>query len=90
MAAEAESPLQFRKLFRQVPVLPLKYGRGHPTENHPISDVVDPKTKTVVKMNCLTCHQPHASANADLLVKDQEANAAFCKSCHSEGTLQLP
>ena len=24
--------------FSKVPVLPLKYGLGHPTENHPVSD----------------------------------------------------
>ena len=36
-------------------------------------------------MNCLSCHQPHASANRGLLVKDQQANMAFCKTCHAEG-----
>ena len=45
---------------------------------------MDPKDVTKVKMqlNCLTCHQPHASAKADLLVKDQENNMAFCDTCH--------
>ena len=29
--------------FRKVPILPLKYGFGHPVEHHPVSDVPDPK-----------------------------------------------
>jgi predicted CXXCH cytochrome family protein len=76
--------------FKKVPVLPLKYGTsGHPTQYHPVSDAVNPKTKTIVAINCLTCHQPHASANRALLAKDQEVNMAFCKTCHKEGTRQL-
>lgn len=70
--------------FRKVPVLPLKYGRGHPVEHHPVVDQMDPadNTKVRVAINCLTCHQPHASAQPDLLVKDQVNNTAFCDSCH--------
>jgi predicted CXXCH cytochrome family protein len=70
--------------FSKVVVLPIKYGVGHPVANHPISDVVDPKDVTKVKtqLNCLTCHQPHASAEADLLVKDQPNKMAFCDTCH--------
>jgi len=75
--------------FGKVPILPLQYGRGHPTQNHPISTVVNLKTKTPVQMNCLSCHQPHASSKGGLLVKDQEPNMAFCKNCHTEGTLAL-
>ena len=69
-------------------VLPLKFGRGHPVEGHPVSDVVDPSdiTKTRAKINCLTCHQPHASAQPDLLAKDQVNNMAFCASCHKDLT----
>jgi predicted CXXCH cytochrome family protein len=74
--------------FAKVPVLPLKYGVGHPTDRHPVSDTVDFKTKTTVPMNCLTCHQSHASNASGLLVKDQEPNMAFCKNCHREGTIQ--
>jgi predicted CXXCH cytochrome family protein len=72
----------------RVPVLPLKYGKGHPIEGHPVSDVTDPAdiTKVRAKLNCMTCHQPHASAHADLLVKDQENNTAFCASCHKDLT----
>jgi predicted CXXCH cytochrome family protein len=75
--------------FAKVSILPLKYGVGHPTANHPVSDTLNPKTKSLTTINCLTCHQPHASTHAGLLVKDQEANMAFCKTCHTEGTMQL-
>ncbi len=74
---------------KKVPILPLKYGRGHPTENHPISTVVNLKDKTPAQMDCLSCHQPHASTKGGLLAKDQEPNTAFCKNCHTEGTLAL-
>jgi predicted CXXCH cytochrome family protein len=71
--------------FNKVPLLPLKYGLGHPTEFHPVADVVNPKTKGMIAMNCLTCHQPHASKEADMLVKDQKNNMDFCKTCHTNG-----
>jgi predicted CXXCH cytochrome family protein len=72
----------------KVVVLPIKFGRGHPTDGHPVSDVVDPSdvTKLVAKINCVSCHQPHSSAQPDLLVKDQANNAAFCASCHKDLT----
>jgi len=68
----------------KLPVLPLKYGRGHPVDGHPVSDVADPSNvnKVISKIDCLTCHQPHSSAQPDLLVKDQANNMAFCSSCH--------
>jgi predicted CXXCH cytochrome family protein len=70
----------------KVIVLPLKYGKGHPISGHPVSDVVDPTNTTKIKMamTCLSCHQPHASAQANLLVKDQKNNMAFCASCHTD------
>lgn len=70
--------------FARVPVLPIKYGLGHPVERHPVVDQVDPKNpdKVRVTINCSTCHQPHSSAQPNLLVKDQAANTAFCDSCH--------
>jgi predicted CXXCH cytochrome family protein len=72
----------------KVVVLPLKYGKGHPVIGHPVSDVTDPRdsSKILQKMSCLTCHQPHASAHPDLLVKDQENNTAFCATCHKDLT----
>jgi len=68
----------------RVVVLPLKYGRGHPVEGHPVQDVLDPADITKVKtpLSCMSCHQPHSSANEGLLVKDQVNNMAFCDTCH--------
>jgi predicted CXXCH cytochrome family protein len=65
-------------------VLPLKYGLGHPVTGHPVSDLMDPANPGKVKtpLSCLTCHQPHSSAEAKLLVKDQANNMAFCDTCH--------
>ena len=69
----------------KVVILPLKYGKGHPVEGHPVSDVMDPTDikKVHTKIDCLTCHQPHASARPGLLVKDQANNMAFCATCHT-------
>jgi predicted CXXCH cytochrome family protein len=75
--------------FSKVFVLPLKYGVGHPTDRHPVSDTVDFKSKKAVPMTCLSCHQPHAGGANAMLVKDQEPNMAFCKNCHKEGTIQF-
>jgi len=71
--------------FRKVTILPIKYGRGHPVDRHPVSDVMDPgdTTKVLKQVNCLSCHQPHSSAQPSLLVKDQANNMAFCMSCHT-------
>jgi predicted CXXCH cytochrome family protein len=68
----------------KVPVLPLRYGLGHPVEYHPVSDVMDPTNQSKVKtpLSCLSCHQPHASAQPDLLINDQANNMAFCDNCH--------
>jgi predicted CXXCH cytochrome family protein len=74
--------------FRKVPILPIKYGRDHPVERHPVSDVMDPSdvSKVLKPINCLTCHQPHSSAQPGLLVKDQANNMAFCMTCHTNLT----
>ncbi len=71
--------------FAKVPVLPLKYGRGHPVDRHPVTDQMDPGDVTKVKtaINCATCHQPHASAQPNLLVHDQANNIIFCAKCHT-------
>jgi predicted CXXCH cytochrome family protein len=72
----------------KVVVLPLKFGRGHPVAGHPVGDVVDPSdvTKIHAQINCMSCHQPHSSAQPDLLVKDQVNNAQFCATCHKDLT----
>ncbi len=76
--------------FKKVPILPLKEGLGHPIANHPISGVAKLENKTTIQMNCLSCHQPHASTKPGLLVKDEEPNMAFCTRCHSQGMMALP
>jgi predicted CXXCH cytochrome family protein len=76
--------------FGKVPILPLTDGRGHPIANHPISGPMQLKSKTPVQMNCLSCHQPHASSRPGLLVNDEEPNMAFCDRCHTVGTLPVP
>jgi len=72
----------------KVPILPLKYGKGHPVMGHPVSDVTDPTdiSKVYAKINCLTCHQPHSGANQGMLVKDQKNNTEFCSTCHKDLT----
>jgi predicted CXXCH cytochrome family protein len=77
--------------FAQVPIIPIKYGMGHPIARHPVVDQMDPTNPEKVKkeLNCATCHQPHSSAQPNLLVKDQATNAAFCDTCHKTvGTAQ--
>ena len=68
----------------KVPILPLRYGLGHPVDYHPVSDVMDPANMSQVKtpLSCMSCHQPHASLWPGLLVKDQQNNMAFCDNCH--------
>ena len=70
--------------FDKVVVLPIRYGLGHPVNGHPVSDLMDPADVTKVKtpLSCLSCHQPHSSANADLLIKDEQNNMEFCDNCH--------
>jgi predicted CXXCH cytochrome family protein len=68
----------------RVVILPIKYGLGHPVMGHPVQNVTNPAdiTKVKTQINCMTCHQPHASAQPGLLVKDQANNMAFCDTCH--------
>jgi predicted CXXCH cytochrome family protein len=70
----------------KVVVLPLKYGQGHPVMGHPVQDILDPTNiaKVKVRIDCMTCHQPHSSAAEGLLVKDQVNNTVFCDSCHKD------
>jgi len=67
-----------------VAILPLRFGLGHPVDYHPVSDVMDPTDQSKIKtpLSCLSCHQPHASGQPDLLVNDQVNNMAFCDNCH--------
>jgi predicted CXXCH cytochrome family protein len=68
----------------KVPILPLRFGLGHPVEYHPVSDILDPTDQSKVKtpLSCLSCHQPHSSLQPNLLIHDQSNNLAFCDNCH--------
>lgn len=72
--------------FNKVTQLPIKYGLGHPVDRHPVSDLMESTDASKVRqsLNCLSCHQPHASAEDNLLVKDQANNMMFCASCHKD------
>jgi predicted CXXCH cytochrome family protein len=65
-------------------ILPVKNGKGHPTPSHPMQDIMDLNDLTKVKtaINCLSCHQPHAGASSQMLVKNQLPGLEFCRSCH--------
>jgi len=71
----------------KVPRYQIKYGLGHPTTNHPVQDVRDlqDETKIKAKINCLTCHQPHAGGARAMLVNDVNPGMQFCRSCHKGG-----
>jgi predicted CXXCH cytochrome family protein len=75
-----------KKYSLQTMHLPIKFGAGHPTDGHPVTNQMDPTDSSKVrhKIDCLTCHQPHSSAQPDLLVKDQANNMVFCDSCHKD------
>ena len=72
--------------FAKVPRIPVRYGLGHPVEHHPVLDQMDPtdNSKVRVAVNCASCHQPHSSAQPNLLVNDQANGLAFCASCHKD------
>jgi len=53
---------------------------GHPRAGHPVANVPDPLHKGD-KMSCLSCHDPHGSNSANLLVPAEEAGN-FCDKCH--------
>jgi predicted CXXCH cytochrome family protein len=66
------------------PQFEIKFGRGHPMQNHPVENVRDPDDPNKVKteINCLTCHQAHAGDARAMLVNEQRPGAAFCRTCH--------
>ena len=78
--------------FAKVEMLPIKYGAGHPTEHHPVTDrmYAGDGTKIDMKINCLTCHQPHAGAHPGMLAGDKADNMDFCRNCHTNGIALKP
>ena len=69
---------------KTVPSVAIKYGLGHPVARHPVTDQMDTADVAKVRfaINCCSCHQPHSSAERNLLVKDQANNISFCAGCH--------
>ncbi|MBZ5514103.1 MAG: hypothetical protein LAN62_04520 [Acidobacteriia bacterium] len=54
--------------------------RGHPIMGHPVSGP-DPRHRNA-PLSCLSCHTPHSSSVAKLLLADAKSNAGFCGKCH--------
>lgn len=51
-------------------------GRGHPVRGRP--DPLHPGKE----LSCASCHNPHASDFVDLLFRDRNNEAQFCRACH--------
>ncbi|MCK4839095.1 MAG: hypothetical protein KAS94_09840 [Desulfobulbaceae bacterium] len=54
---------------------------GHPIQRHPIKGVDDPR-RPGVSMSCTSCHNPHGSDYAYLLIGDNRGGLV-CAKCHS-------
>lgn len=55
--------------------------QGHPAQGHPVKGVEDP-LRPGVPMSCASCHDPHGSNYAYLLVGDSRGGLV-CAKCHS-------
>jgi predicted CXXCH cytochrome family protein len=53
---------------------------GHPWAGHPVGGIADPLHKGE-KMSCLSCHTPHASQQAELILAGKP-NSDICDRCH--------
>lgn len=54
---------------------------GHPWATHPVAGRDDPLRKGE-KISCLSCHQPHASAQPTLVRAAADPKTDICDSCH--------
>jgi len=54
---------------------------GHPWATHPVAGRDDTLRKGE-KMSCLSCHQPHASAQPTLIRAAADQKTDICDSCH--------
>lgn len=55
-------------------------GRGHPYLGHPVTGVDDPSQKNK-RLNCISCHDPHAGNMPQMFKKDLRGQA-LCDTCH--------
>ena len=74
--------------FTRMPSLDLNRGDsfGHPTTTHPVIAAVDrsdPEKKR--PMNCVSCHQPHASNARGMLDIATNKSMDLCNRCHGGG-----
>ena len=51
-------------------------GKGHPLKKNS-------KLNGGMKLSCVSCHNPHAANNINLLVGFNGSRAAFCRNCHA-------
>jgi len=61
---------------------PDKIDGNHPVVFHPVEDAKDPRN-TERKLNCISCHYPHASDNKSLLT-NSGGYFALCQECHNK------
>ncbi len=59
-----------------------KQGDNHPVEGHPVL-IKEGCWEAREKLNCVSCHSPHASDFAKLL--PEEEMMSFCNHCHPKG-----
>jgi predicted CXXCH cytochrome family protein len=57
---------------------------NHPVEGHPISGPNTDLGKSAPEITCLSCHQPHHSKHANLLLPNFSSETALCESCHKD------
>jgi predicted CXXCH cytochrome family protein len=58
---------------------------NHPVEGHPVRGPNTALGNGAPEINCLSCHQPHHSANINLLPAKFVNETALCESCHKGG-----
>ena len=59
---------------------------GHPWMGHPVAERPDP-SRQGEKMSCLSCHQPHTSTLANLIVAPKPGTDV-CETCHEAAQQQ--
>jgi predicted CXXCH cytochrome family protein len=55
---------------------------NHPVEGHPVSGPNVALGKDSPPITCLTCHEPHHSTVANLILPKYKTTTSLCESCH--------
>lgn len=58
-------------------------GRGHPIGNHPVAGMPDP-SKPGSTINCISCHDPHASDFTRRRFRMKQGQTVICLKCHGK------